>query len=441
MDEISTGLLFFILGCLIVISGYFSGTETGMMALNRYKLRHLANQGHRGAKRVESLLVRPDKLIGLILIGNNLVNILASAIATILGMRLYGDLGVAIATGILTLVVLVFAEVTPKTIAARYPEKIAFTSSVLLSFLMRLLTPLVLLVNLITNGFLRLFGIQVNRQDEDPLSSEELRTVVNEAGGLIPQRHQEMLISILDLEHVTVDNLMVPRNEIVGIDINDDWKSIVRQLTHAAHGRLVLYRDQIDDVVGMLRVREAYRFMMEKNEFNKETLLRAADEIYFIPEATPLNTQMLKFQRNKERIGLIVDEYGDILGLITLEDILEEIVGEFTTSTAPSLSDEIAALPNGDYLIEGSANIRDINKSLGWKLPTDGPRTLNGLILEHLEEIPDHPLCLRYRGHRMELVTISDNMIKQVKILSPAEPAQKKAISKNTGNKKRPRKS
>ncbi|EAP92012.1 MULTISPECIES: HlyC/CorC family transporter [Vibrio] len=416
MDDISTGILFALLACLIVISGYFSGSETGMMSLNRYRLKHLANTGHKGAKRVEKLLNRPDRLIGLILIGNNLVNILASAIATILGMRIYGDIGVAIATGVLTLVILVFAEVTPKTIASLFPERVSYASSILLMILMKVLSPLVILVNFITNGFIRILGVKARHDATDHLSSEELRTVVNEAGSLIPQRHQDMLVSILDLEHVTVNDIMVPRNEITGIDINDDWKSIVRQLTHSPHGRIVLYRDQIDEVVGMLRLREAYRLMLEKNEFNKETLLRAADEIYFIPEATPLNIQLLKFQRNKQRIGLIVDEYGDINGLVTLEDILEEIVGEFTTSIAPSLSEEITPQSDGSFLIEGSANIRDINKGLQWTLPTNGPRTLNGLILEHLEDIPESHLSVQVASHPMEIVELEENRIKLVRV-------------------------
>ncbi|WP_217531718.1 HlyC/CorC family transporter [Vibrio metschnikovii] len=416
MDDISTGILFALLACLIVISAYFSGSETGMMALNRYRLKHLASTGHKGAKRVERLLSRPDRLIGLILIGNNLVNILASAIATIIGMRLYGDIGVAIATGVLTLVILVFAEVTPKTLAAIYPERVSYTSSVVLTFLMKVLSPLVVFINFITNGFIRLLGLNAKHTRDDPLSSEELRTIVNDAGRLIPRRHQDMLLSILDLEHVTVNDIMIPRNEITGININDDWKSIIRQLTHSPHGRVVLYRDNIDEAVGMLRLREAARLMLEKNEFNKETLFRAADEVYFIPEGTPLNVQLLKFQRNKQRVGLIVDEYGDIIGLITLEDILEEIVGEFTTSMAPSLADEITPQGDGSFLIEGSANIRDINKSLKWKLPTDGPRTLNGLILEHLEEIPETHLSVKVANHPMEIVQLEENRIKLVRV-------------------------
>lgn len=417
MDEISTGVLFSLLILMIVLSAYFSSSETGMMALNRYKLRHMANQGHKGAKRVEKLLSRTDRLIGLILIGNNLVNILASAIATILGMRLYGDAGVAIATGALTILILVFAEVTPKTVAALYPERVSYASSIILNILMKVLYPLVWFVNGITSAFLFILGLKNSSNSSSKLSSEELRTIVNEAGGLIPRRHQDMLLSILDLENVTVEDLMVPRSEIAAINVNDDWKSIVRQLSHSAHGRIVLYRDNIDEVVGMLRVREAYRLMMDKNDFSKENLLRAADEVYFIPEGTPLNIQLLKFQRNKERIGLIVDEYGDIQGLITVEDILEEIVGEFTTSIAPTLAEEITAQSDGSLMIEGSANIRDLNKSLNWKLPTDGPRTLNGLILEHLEFIPDNKVSIMIANHKMEIVEVSDNMIKLIKVL------------------------
>ena len=417
MDQISTGLLFALLALMIVISAYFSSSETGMMTLNRYKLRHLASQGHKGAQRVEKLLSRTDRLLGLILIGNNLVNIIASAIATIIGMRLYGDAGVAIATAVLTIVILVFAEVTPKTVAALYPEKVSYTSSILLNILMKLLYPLVWFVNGITNGFLFILGIKKDNNTASNINSEELRTIVNEAGSLIPRRHQDMLISILDLENVTVEELMIPRNEIAAINVNDDWKTIVRQLSHSSHGRIVLYRDSIDEVVGMLRVREAYRLMMDKNDFSKENLLRAADEVYFIPEGTPLNIQLLKFQRNKERIGLIVDEYGDIQGLITVEDILEEIVGEFTTSIAPTLAEEITQQKDGSLLIEGSANIRDLNKSLNWQLPTDGPRTLNGFILEHLEYIPDEKIKVNINGHKMEIIEVAGNMIKLVKVL------------------------
>lgn len=342
-----------------------------MMTLNRYRLRHRAKQGNRAARRVEKLLRKPDRLISLVLIGNNLVNILASALGTIVGMRLYGNAGVAIATGVLTFVVLVFAEVLPKTIAALYPEKVAYPSSFLLAPLLILMMPLVWLLNMVTRLLMRMVGIKADVTISSALSKDELRTIVNESRSQISRRNQDMLLSVLDLEKVSVDDIMVPRNEIVGIDINDDWKAIVRQLTHSPHGRIVLYRDSLDDAISMLRVREAYRLMTEKKEFTKEVMLRAADEIYYVPEGTPLSIQLVKFQRNKKKVGLVVDEYGDIQGLVTVEDILEEIVGDFTTSMSPSLAEEVTPQNDGSVLIDGSANIRELNKAFNWHLPED----------------------------------------------------------------------
>ena len=416
MDNISTNTLFTILGVLVLISAYFSGSETGMMSLNRYRLRHLEKENHKGAKRVSKLLKRPDRLIGLILIGNNLVNIAASAIATIIGLRLLGDVGVLVATIVLTLVILIFAEVTPKTLAALYPEKIAFPSSILLSFLLKLLLPLVIAVNWITNGILALLGISSEQREQHSLSSEELRTVVNESSALLPERDQNMLVGILDLEKVSVEDIMIPRSELQGIDVNDDWKKIQKQLTLSTHTRVLLYRDKIDDVVGYIHVRDALRLLF-KNQFTKATLLRAVRELYFIPEGTPLNVQLLKFQRAKERLGLVVDEYGDIQGLVTLEDILEEIVGDFTTTMTPTTSEEVHLQPDGSYLVDGSATIRDINKEMSWKFPTDGPKTLNGLIIEHLEDIPQVKLSIRIAGYPVEIVDIGDNMIKTVRVM------------------------
>ncbi len=386
-----------------------------MMTLNRYRLRHLANNGHKGAKRAIKLLDRPDKLIGLILIGNNLVNILASSIATILGIRLWGDLGLAIATGVLTLVVLVFAEVTPKTVAALHPERIAFPSSLILKWLLWLFLPLVKSVNIITSFILRLMGIRTIRAD-DALSQEELRTVVHEAGALIPRRHQEMLLSILDLEKVTVEDIMVPRSELYAINVNDDFKSINKQVIQSPHTRVLLYRDNIDDAVGFVHLRDALR-LQSKEQFSKSSLLRAVKELYFIPESTPLNVQLANFQHNKERIGLVVDEYGDIQGLVTLEDILEEIVGDFTTSMITTPSEDITPQQDGSFLIDATINIRDLNKEMEWDFPTDGPKTLNGLILEYLEEIPQANTSLRLAGYPMEVVEVADNMIKTVRIM------------------------
>ncbi|HDL7722531.1 TPA: HlyC/CorC family transporter [Yersinia enterocolitica] len=415
MDHVSTSTLIIILVIMVVVSAYFSASETGMMTLNRYRLRHLSKQGNRAARRVEKLLRRPDRLISLVLIGNNLVNILASALATIVGIRLYGNAGVAIATGVLTFVVLIFAEVMPKTIAALYPERVAFPSSVLLAPLQKIMLPLVWLLNTITRGLMRLCGIRGNVHSSDAVSKDELRSIVNESHSQISRRNQDMLISVLDLEKVTVSDIMVPRNEVVGIDINDDWKSIMRQLTHSPHGRIVLYRQSLDDAIGMLRVREAYRLMTEKKEFNKENLLRAADEIYFIPEGTPLNVQLVKFQRNKEKVGMIVDEYGDIQGLVTVEDILEEIVGDFTTSMFPSLAEEVNPQSDGSVLIDGSANVRELNKAFNWSLPIEA-RTINGMLLEELEEIPQVDAQVRVGNYLIDVLDVQENMIKRVRV-------------------------
>jgi len=416
LDSISTQLLLSILGVLILISAYFSGSETGMMSLNRYRLRHLEKQNHRGAKRVSRLLDRPDRLIGLILIGNNLVNVFASLVAGVIFSRLFGDAGIVYAGLVLTLIILIFAEVTPKTLAALHPEKVAFASSIILSFLLKILFPLVITVNWITNGFLRVLGVSPEQREQHSLSSEELRTVVNESGALLHQRDQDMLVGILDLEKVVVEDIMIPRSELVGIDVNDDWKKIQKQLTQANHTRVLLYRDSIDDVVGYIHARDALK-LLSKSQFSKATLLRAVRELYFIPEGTPLNIQLVKFQHAKERIGLVVDEYGDIQGLITLEDILEEIVGDFTTTMTPTTSDEINIQPDGSYLVDGSASIRDINKEMSWHLPTDGPKTLNGLIIEYLEDIPENNISLRISGYPVEIIDVADNMIKTVRVM------------------------
>ena len=417
MENISTQVLFIALGILILISAYFSGSETGMMSLNRYRLRHLEKEKHKGAKRVSKLLKRPDRLIGLILIGNNLVNIAAASIATVIGIRYFGDVyGMLASTVGLTLIILIFAEVTPKTLAALYPEKIAFPSSIVLSLLLKLMFPLVIAVNWITNGILMLLGISSEQREQHSLSSEELRTVVNESGSLLHEQDQSMLMSILDLEKVSVEDIMIPRSELVGIDVNDDWKKIQKQLTQANHTRVLLYRDNIDDVVGYIHARDALK-LLSKSQFTKATLLRAVRELYFIPEGTPLNIQLLKFQHAKERLGLVVDEYGDIQGLVTLEDILEEIVGDFTTTMTPTTSEEVILQPDGSYLVDGSASVRDVNKEMSWELPTDGPKTLNGLIIEHFEDIPQSNLSIRIAGYPIEIVEVSSNRIKTVRVM------------------------
>ena len=417
MDAITTSTLFITLGVLILCSAYFSSSETGMMSINRYRLKHLAGENHRAAKRVEALLDRPDRLIGLILIGNNLVNIAATVVATEICMRLFGPIwGPIIVTGALTLIILVFAEVTPKTLAALYPEKIAFPSSIVLLPLMKLMYPLVYCVNGITNGILSLLRIRTTSGDDTSLSREELRTVVYEAGSMIPKRHQDMLVSILDLENVTAEDIMIPRNEIFAIDVNDDWKDIQRQLVNSQHTRVLLFRDTIDDAVGFVHVRDALR-LLSKDQFSKATLLRAVREIYYTPDSTQLHTLMLKFQSEKERIGLVVDEYGDIQGLVTLEDILEEIIGDFTTSMIPTHSKEVTLQQDGSVLVDGSANVRELNKEMDWLLPIEGPKTLSGLVVEYLEEIPDNKVSIRLAGYPMEIVAICDNRVKTLRVI------------------------
>ena len=418
LDSIPLSSLFITLVICLVLSAYFSGSETGLLSVNKYRLRFLSEQGNKGAQKAEKLLERPDTLLSFILIFNNLVNISASAIATIIGMRLYGDAGVAIATGLLTFVMLVFSEIFPKTVAAMYPEKVGLFSSHILTVLLKIFYPVVWFMNIFTKSLMKIIGLKPDLQKE-VISREELRSIVTEAGEATPdEQHPQMLLSILDMETVTVDDIMVPRNEIGGIDIDDDWKAIMRQLNHAAHNRVVLYKGSLDEqVLGILRVREAFRLLLEKNEFTKETLIRAADEVYFIPEGTPLKTQLANFRTNKERFGLVVDEYGDIKGLVTLEDILEEIVGDFTTSTAPTIDEEVTQQSDGSMIIEGSANLRDLNKMFGWELDTEDARTFNGLILEHLEEIPDEGTICEIDGLQITILEVADNMIKQAKVV------------------------
>lgn len=395
------------------------------MSINRYRLRHQVKNKDKAAKRVDKLLQRPDRLIGLILIGNNLVNIAAASLSTIIAIRLYGPtMGPAVATVALTLVVLIFAEVTPKTIAALHPERVAFPSSLILLPLLKIMYPFVWLVNIITNGLLRMIGISSSKEGDNQLNSEELRSIVSETSGMIPEKHQQMLTSILDLEKVTVEDIMIPRSEIGSIDINDEWKNIQRQLSHLQHTRILLYRDKIDDAVGFIHARDLMH-LQSKDQFDKSNLIRSVRELYFIHEATSLNVQLLKFQENKERIGLVVDEYGDIQGLVTLEDILEEIVGEFTTNVSPTVSEEIQLQDDGSYLVEGSMNIREMNREMEWHFPTDGPKTINGLLLEYFQDIPNEGLSIRLAGYPVEIMNVENNMVQTIRIIPELYQAEK----------------
>ena len=414
LNDVPIGALLGILIFLIILSAFFSGSETGLISLNRYRLRHLTRAGHPGAVRASKLLKRPDRLIGIILLGNNFVNILASAIATLIALHLLGESGVWAATLLLTVVILLFAEVTPKTLAALHPERFAFPASFFLGPLLRIFYPLVWLINTIANALLRPFGVTTGDGDHHNLSSEELRTVVNEAGSMIPKRHQQMLLSILDLEKATIEDIMVPRNEISGIDLDDEWEDIVKQITTSQHTRLPVFQDGIDNVIGIVHLRNVLS-LHRNDEFTREKLTGAIRETYFIPEGTPLNTQLLNFQHHRRRIALVVDEYGDIQGLVTLDDILEEIVGEFTTDPAAS-SKDIHPQEDGTYLVDGSTNIRELNRIMKWKLPSEDAKTLNGLIVEYLETIPEPGTSMKLAGYPIEIVQSSSNAVKTVRI-------------------------
>lgn len=399
---------------LVAISAFFSGSETGMMALNRYRLRHLADQGHRGAMRASRLLERPDRLIGLILLGNNFVNILASSLATLIALELWGNAGVPIAAAILTVVILIFAEVAPKTTAAVQPERVAYAASYILLPLLSVLYPAVAAINWVANGLLGMFGLSTHEGGADQLSAAELRTVVTESDVHVSRRHRSMLVGVLDLDSVTVDDIMVPRAEIRGIDIEDSERSIRDSLMHAQHTRMPVFRGDIDDVQGILHVRRVIDALV-RDELTHEGLLASCDEPYFVPAATPLNTQLLNFQRRGQRLGVVVDEYGDIEGLVTLEDILEEIVGEFTTAP-DDLSDDVHPQDDGSYLVDGSTSIRELNRTMHWELPLDGPKTVNGLVLEHLEDMPQPATSLKIAGYPFEVVQTRENVVKTVRV-------------------------
>jgi Mg2+/Co2+ transporter CorB len=413
LNEAPLGLLLSILAALIFLSAFFSSAETSMMSLNRYRLKHLQKNDNRGAIRAGKLLERPDRLIGLILIGNNLVNIFASAIATVICIRVWGDLGIYIATGALTLTILIFAEITPKTIAALHPEKVAFPASLVLLPLLKIMYPIVALVNGVTNRLSRALGFDPAKTGNDHVSSDELRTIVTDAGQLIPPRHRELLLNILDLEQVSVDDIMVPRNEVYGIDLDDSDDEILTRIQSSSHTRLPVWSENINNIMGVLHMRDISR-VISKEGLDRSALKQEMDQPYFIPESTPLHTQLINFQKKKMPLAVVVDEYGEVMGLVALEDILEEIVGEFTSNFAETTA-SIFPQRDGSFIIDGTANVREINKSLGWALPTDGPKTLSGLLLEHLESFPDAQAGLVIGDYRMEILGLKGNVVKAVR--------------------------
>ncbi len=413
MSGLSLDHLVALLIFLIALSGVFSASEIGMMSLNRYRLRHLVKKRNKGALRVDALLKKPDRLLGVILIGNTLANIVASAIATLIGQRLYGDSGVAIATGLLTFVVLVFAEMAPKGLAARRPEAIAFPTSIFLGFLLKMLGPLVVVINVISELLLRLCGFKAQRDEKENLTHEELITVVNESGNVISGRYKNMLRSILDLEALTVEDLMLPKSEIVGIDFLQSFEDIKEQLEQVSHTRIPIYRGSINQVEGLLHAKTLSQLLLE-DRFNKEHLSQLAEKPYFIVEGTSLFSQLCEFQKNKKRIAFVVDEYGDVIGLLTLEAILEEVVGEFTTKVAP-LSKDLMVAEEGYLLVNGAISLRELQKALPFQLPETQAKTLNGLITEILGSIPPAQSSLKIENRPVEILKVQNNRIKMVK--------------------------
>ena len=414
MIELPTLILTIILACLIVASAYFSSSETAMMSLNRYRLKHLSDRKYKGAQRVQNLLARPDRLIGLILLGNNFVNILAAMIVTILAERYLGMHGLLISSLMLTAIILVFAEVIPKTVAAIYPERVAFPSSVLLRILMFIFYPLVWVLNKISNGILAIFGLTNIKRSEDPLSREELRTIVKETGGVIPHRHRQMLFGILDLENASVEDIMIPRTEMHGINLEDEWSDIREQIMNSRHTYLPCYSGSLAEINGILHVRKTTKYLGSGN-FTLEELTSVLAPTYFIPNQTDLYSQLLHFQTEKEHIAFVVDEYGDIEGLVTLDDILEEIIGEFTTDPQKHEKD-VTPLGNGMFMVDGSANIREINRAYHFELPEDGPKTLNGFILETLEDIPTIGTAFRTGSITIEILQTRERSVKSARL-------------------------
>jgi Mg2+/Co2+ transporter CorB len=423
LSDIPLGALAGALVFLIILSAFFSAAEIGLMTLNRYRLRSLADAGHRGARIARKLLDRPDRLLGVILLGNNFANIAASSIATWIALEWYGEKYIAIAAGLMTFIVLVFAEVAPKTLAALNPERVAFPAAYVLQPLLWLLYPLVWLINIIANLTLRLFRVSVRKKPVAEVTAEELRALVREANVLIPESHQDMLLAILDLEKVTVDDLMVPRGKIEGVNLDTDWDDIVKQITSSHYTRLPVYRGSLDNVTGMIHVRRVLNLMRE-GKLDAESLEQAIIEPYFIPSGTTLTTQLLNFRKVKRRIGMVVDEYGDIKGLVSLDEILEEIVGDFTTQAMGKLEDVHLQL-DGSYLVRGNVSLRDLNRQLGWNLPTDESRTLNGLVVEYLENIPEPGTSLMVHGYLVEILRTRGTAIEIARV-QPAAASEEK---------------
>ncbi len=423
MDDISTEALLATLAVLLVISGFFSIAETSMMALNRYRMKHLAKTGHRGARLTAALLARPDRLLGVVLLGNNLVNSAAAALVTYLTFRFFGESELALyaATLAVTFAILVFSEITPKVIGATYPERIAYVVAFVLTPLLRLAYPVVWFVNLFVSALLRMARLKTGGEGPaQKLTLEELRTLVLEGGNFLPQKHQNVLLNLFDLESARVEDVMVPRPQIDALDIDDAPDELRRKIVTSNHTRIPVYEGSIENIVGVLHVRK-FLNISERGEITGAQVRQVMRAPYFVPLGTPLLTQIQQFQAEEERLGLVVDEYGELMGMVTLEDILEELIGEFTTQSPLSTSATLARQSDGSLIVEGGTLLRDLNRRLGTHFPLDGPKTLNGLILEHFEDIPEPGTSMRLGDQALEILKIQDNLVKSVRLL-PKEP-------------------
>ena len=406
-------MLFGILILMLILSAFFAGSETALMSLNRYRLRHLVKLKHPGAIKAHRLLQRPDQLLGLMLLGNIFINNFAASLATVIAIKLYTDdeSVIAISTGVLTLVMLIFSEVTPKTLAALKPEPLAFPAAWIYTPLLKIVYPIVWFVNLFVSLILKIVGVDVNKSSHDSLNKEELKSIITESESIMPIRYQKMLLGILDLESATIEDIMTPRNEIVGIDLEADLETIITQIKNSPHTQLAVYKKSIDRIVGFLHLRKVL-VLVNQDSFDKPTIISLLSKPSFIPENTPVHTQMLRFKNEKIRIGLVVDEYGDVQGLVTLDDLLQEIVGELITDDTT-----VTKQSDGRYLVDATITVRELNRVMQWTLPTEGPKTLNGLIIEFMETIPEPGTSIKLHGHRLEIISQDNNTVKLVKFL------------------------
>lgn len=410
----SLGFLFAVICVLVFLSAFFSAAEIGVMSINRYRLRHLVRKKHKAAIRINKMLSKPERMLSVILICNTVCNIVASMAATLIGQGLYGEKGVIVATVLLTIVILVISEMTPKTFAALYPQKVAFLAALPLDFLQKMFSPVVTFTSLIANKILLLCKVDISKSHKDMLSGDELRTVVNEAGMTLPVEHKGMLLSLLDLEQTSVEDIMIPKSEIIGLDLDLPWTKLLEQLENIQHTRVPAYRSNIDNLVGIVHLRKVLNMVLD-DELTMDNLLSIIEPPYFVPEATTLNLQIINFQNMKRRSCFVVNEYGDLQGLVTMEDILEEVVGEFTTDIS-NLSKDITVVNENKYIIDGGITVRNLNRLLGWQLPPLGPKTLSGIIIEYLGYIPPADCCLQIDNYRIEILKVADNTVKSALI-------------------------